>query len=207
MGESQYEIIEAKTEEQKKMVFSIRYQAYSSNNSIDSLEEKLFYDKYDYMENTASYLLLKDDTPIGSVRKCSYNPEKNWLDIPSLKNFKKEIKKHVGFNKKILEINKLCVTPNHQKNPMNILLLSNRDIAQGIMEKTDYYVAGLKQKDLKFYEKIFPFIPISKSKKYEGLKFETILCLLRFNPKFKVIINESKKTRSFKALLKKIRRN
>ena len=84
-----------------------------SNNYIEEKESQLFSDEYDGMANCISYLTYCDDQPMGSIRACIYDPQKQ-VPIPVMEVFEKELRCHVGFDAPFLEANKFVLLPEFQ---------------------------------------------------------------------------------------------
>ncbi|MFC1617275.1 hypothetical protein ACFL2K_03545, partial [Candidatus Margulisiibacteriota bacterium] len=184
---------EAIAKEEKRLIYSIRYQAYLGNNSIKKQENPFFQDKYDQKDNCRPYLCYLNKKPISSIRSCIYLPEKSWLEIPALDVFPEEIEKHIGLNKIFVESNKFTLLPGYQnKQIMNMICLFKNIMKNAIEYKADYIITAVRARHIRFYEKMF-FSPISEEKSYPHLNFKTVLLSCDFRRYYEQFYEESKR--------------
>jgi len=95
-------------------VFSLRYNAYIEDGSIEKNNTQRFFDEYDHLPNCQSFLTYLDEELIGSIRACQYIPNRH-EDVPVMEIFKKEIEEAIGLNKSFVESNKFVIAPEFQR--------------------------------------------------------------------------------------------
>jgi hypothetical protein len=111
-------IIEAKTEEEKRMVYRLRYDVYTKHGYINpqSFPNGELEDEDD--EHSISYLALKVNKPIGTIRlilgdkKESFPTFRMWN--VDLNKFSKDFSK-IGDLSKLCILNKLCIINSKNK--------------------------------------------------------------------------------------------
>jgi hypothetical protein len=172
---SQYRCVSASSEEEKRLVYALRYRAYYSSRSISALEDELFYDAYDKQENSTLYLLYAGNTPAGSIRACAYLNKPNWDSIPTFGLYREEISAKLGFDKKFVELNRLAIAPEYRRiSVRSHLLLFKAVLRHAIERQADYLLAAVQPKHVAFYQALC-FTPLSPSKKYPELDIESVL--------------------------------
>lgn len=193
--------VTAITDEQKHDVYTLRYNSYIADNSIEPNASGLFKDNFDNLENTQSYLTYKDNELIGTIRTCVYNPSKGWTQTPSLLNYKDDIKKHIGLNKVIVESSRFCIKPEYRKKSTTSKLYLFKNIFNKAKEhEADYIITTVKSSQQKLYKSMF-FKTISKEKPYPGVNFKTVLMTCNIKDVYKKY-NDNKNDSMFNALHK-----
>jgi len=105
-------IIEAKTDEEKEMVYKLRYDIY---NECDYIDPKDFPDKKlkDEDDNhSISYLALRKNNPVGTVRLVLGNKKE---DFPTFRMWNVDFDKFSAPIPKIGEISKLCIKKSERR--------------------------------------------------------------------------------------------
>ncbi|MFC1617317.1 hypothetical protein ACFL2K_03765 [Candidatus Margulisiibacteriota bacterium] len=194
-NEYRLQYIDSTDELYKKIIFHIRYFSYRKDNYIGNNKEKMLYDKFDNLPNSLNCLLFINNEPVAAIRGCIYLPEKNWLEIPALKAYKKEIKNNIGLDKSFLEFNKFVFLPSAQSNKLMPKLLLYKSLIQiARYYDIDYLIGCIRPSHKRFYERLF-VNQLSNYKSYPNLKFKPALygfnfkkidCLFSFNPKNKI---------------------
>ena len=161
------------------LVYSMRYRSYSAEDYIDKNSSGKFLDEYDSMPNCTSYLTFLDKKAIGSIRACVFTPE-DGLQIPAMEVFEQEIEMHLGFDEPFVEANKFVIDPDFQKHRgvkarFNVL---RNIIEKAIESNAPNIITAVRAEHLKFYKMLY-FVPISNSKRYPHLAFDTILMVCK----------------------------
>jgi GNAT superfamily N-acetyltransferase len=172
---SQYRCVNASSEQERRLVYKLRYRAYYSSRRISAREDELFYDAYDEQESSTLYLLYAGDTPAGSIRACTYLNKPNWDAIPTFGLYREEISAKLGFDKSLVELNRLAIAPEHRRiSVRSHLLLFKAVVRQALERQADYLLAAVQPKHVAFYRALC-FTPLSRSKKYPELDIESVL--------------------------------
>lgn len=158
-------------------VFTLRYRSYVAEGYIEENQSKKFMDKHDSQPSNLSFLTYKDNQLIGSLRASIYMPNSDYK-IPAMDIYEEEIDSSIGKNRPLVECNKFVIDPKHQRRGgirsrfsmfKNIIDTAERVDAAGIL-------IAVRSEHIKFYSMLF-CNPISASKRYPGLKFDTTLLL------------------------------
>ena len=160
-------------------VYSMRYKSYSAEDYIEKNSSRKFMDEYDSMSNCTSYLTFLGKKAIGSIRACVFTPEES-LQIPAMEVFEKEIKEHLGFDEPFVESNKFVIEPDFQKHggvKARFSIFRNI-IEKAIKSNTSKIIAAVRPEHIKFYKMLY-FVPISDSKRYPHLSFDTVLLVCK----------------------------
>ncbi len=157
-------------------VYSLRYKSYYSKNFIESNTANLFMDQYDTLGNSRSFLTYLDGQTVGSVRCVHYQPNSQ-NHIPVMEIFAEEIEKAIGWDKKILEVNRFVVHPDyHGRQGAKLKFNIFKNVALEILEtQPDCMVVGVREEHVKFY-RCLAFEQVSKvAKQYPNTHFKTQL--------------------------------
>lgn len=156
-------------------VFSIRYESYSAEDYIEKNSTRRFMDEFDGTANCNSFLVYFKKKLIGSIRSCSYHPDKEYR-IPVMDVFEKELKENVGMDKIMIEANKFVVHPDFQRQGgVKARFSIYRNIIESaIREKAHCIVVAVRPAHVKFY-RMFNMQPVSDAKSYPHLNFQTVL--------------------------------
>ena len=111
-------IIEAKTDQEKKMVYRLRYDIYNECGYIDPKDfpDKKLKDEDD--KHSISYLALRKNKPLGTVRLVLGNKKE---DFPTFRMWNVDFDKFSGPVSKVGEISKLCVKKINRRERLMLL--------------------------------------------------------------------------------------
>ena len=161
------------------IVYSMRYRSYSARDYIDKNSSRKFMDEYDLMPNCTSYLTFLGKKAIGSIRACVFTPEEGFR-IPAMEVFEKEIEEHLGFDEPFVESNKFVIAPDFQKRGgvKARFYLFRKIIEKAIESNAPNIITAVRAEHIKFYKMLY-FVPISDSKRYPHLSFDTVLLVCK----------------------------
>lgn len=161
-------------------VVSMRYRSYSSEGFIDENSSGKFMDEYDALPNCSSHLLYFENKAVGSIRTCVYKPNKPF-PVPILEVYGKEIEAAIGLTTPFLEVNKFVIAPEFQKRGgVQARFELFRAVAEETREKgAEYILMAVRKSHVRFYDHMFDCQVISEAKLYPGLKFSTVLLLIK----------------------------
>lgn len=156
-------------------VFSLRYESYSAEDYIEKNSTRRFMDEFDAAPNCNSFLVYFKKKLIGSIRSCTYHPEKQDR-IPVMDVFERELRENVGLDKIMVEANKFVVHPDFQRQGGVTARFSiyRNVIESAIREKAHCLVVAVRPAHVKFY-RMFHMQPVSDAKSYPHLNFQTVL--------------------------------
>jgi len=108
-------IIEVKTDEQKKVVYKLRYQVYKEYGYIDSKDFQTGEMKDEDDKHSINFLALKNNQPVGTIRLI-YGQKRE--DFPTFRMWNVDFSKFSVPFSKIGEISKFCIV--NSKNLKNL---------------------------------------------------------------------------------------
>ncbi|MFT5082756.1 MAG: hypothetical protein ACI9Y1_000787 [Lentisphaeria bacterium] len=170
-------------------VYSMRYRSYSEEGYIEKSSSKKFMDEFDSLPSCTSYLTYFGKKAIGSVRASVYTPA-NGGDVPAMEVFEKEIRDNVDMDKPFVETNKFVIDPSFQKSGgvrarFNIF----KNIAEEAVKcDASSVIIAVRPEHVKFY-RLLLFKPISGSKKYPHLAFDTVLLMCNEKSAIQKVVN------------------
>lgn len=187
-AKSIYQCVEAKGPLLDK-VYSLRYQSYSEKEYIKMHSSKLFIDEYDNRSFVKSYLAYCRNDVIGSIRICEYDPDIQ-NSVPALEMYRDELEEEIGLNNRFVEANRFVIKPSYQK---KLGMEARFTIFQSVVDSAllvdaKAIVIAVREEHVGFY-KILKCFPISSSKKYHGVNFNTVLLSCTDIVKAKSVIN------------------
>lgn len=156
-------------------VCALRYESYIADNYIEPNDTKRFFDEYDHKPNCQSFLTYCNGDVVGTLRACLYQPGSEHI-VPAMDIFYQEIEKEVGLDRPFVESNKFVIAPAFQRRggTRARLGLMKNIVNTAMSNKAETIVTAVRAEHLRFY-KYFSFFPISDEKRYQNLKFETVL--------------------------------
>ncbi|OGI01798.1 MAG: hypothetical protein A2X42_04190 [Candidatus Margulisbacteria bacterium GWF2_38_17] len=187
-----YRTLAAESEEDKRLVYNLRYRAYTDCSAIEPNTEQLFYDVYDMQHNCQSYLILKKGNPIGSIRECIYLPSrKEYNEIPLFHVFKDVVEEQIGLDKKLIEVNRFIILPEYQKKEyLPKIELFKQIFRSAINFDISHILVCVREEHKNFYCKTMLFQQLSDSRPYPGLKFRTVMLSLDFKNNYNLYKND-----------------
>lgn len=164
-------LVKAVNREQLNKVFSIRYWAYKEINAIEADPSGVLFDEYDNEPMSSSYLYMKDELVIGSIRASLYSQRTHWEAIPAFDTYGEDIERELGKKKTILESNRFVIDPlfqasfsRHSLQLMKAIFLNTK------IFKPEYVITSVRLEHAAFYQKLFNFKIISPVRNYAGLR-------------------------------------
>lgn len=156
-------------------VFALRYRAYLADGYIDENTRKRFFDDFDYEPNCRSFLTFHGAELVGSIRTCVWEPGAGY-EIPAMEIFDDEIRREVGYDKRIMETNKFVVSPEFQRRGGIRARFSIYRSALSVVheESIDVVVIAVREEHIRFYQ-MLGFGQISDVRAYPHLNFNTAL--------------------------------
>ena len=156
-------------------VFALRYRAYLADGYIGENTRKRFFDDFDYEPNCRSFLTHYGQELVGSIRTCLWTPGQQ-LEIPAMEIFDEEIRREVGYDKRIMETNKFVVSPEFQRRGGIRARFSIYRSALSVVheEDVDVVVIAVREEHIRFY-RMLGFGQISDVRAYPHLNFNTAL--------------------------------
>ncbi|MFL0808939.1 MAG: hypothetical protein K6L76_00855 [Agarilytica sp.] len=157
-------------------VYSMRYKSYSEKDFIEKSTSEKFMDEFDGTQNCHSFLTFHEGKAIGSIRGCLHDPSQNF-SIPIVDVFFNEIRQSVGFDQKMLEINKFVIAPHFQRRGGLRARFAIYDNVVSMAQQNDarYLVAGVREEHIGYNQKMFGFELASDLLSYPHLNFKTAL--------------------------------
>ncbi len=159
-------------------VFKMRYESYSGKQFIEENSSKLFMDEYDGKPNCTSYLTFHDQRAIGSIRGCMYDPSDD-LPIPIADVFYHEIEQAIGFESRMMEINKFVIAPHFQRRGglRARFMIYDNVVSAAFENNSDFLVAGVREEHIEYNRAMFGFELASDLRSYPHLQFKTALMI------------------------------
>ncbi|MEM7035298.1 MAG: hypothetical protein AAF629_37510 [Chloroflexota bacterium] len=158
--------------------FRLRYNAYISQDAIQPNQDHRFTDYYDPMINTATFLLEHPEYPIGSIRACVYGDEFPTQKLPAFEVYLQDIERELGLNKNLVESCRFVVNPELKRSYGPQVYLFRMILLNALTYQADFIITAVRKKHVRFYKRMFGFLPISEAKPYPGLTVEMVLISL-----------------------------
>eukprot|EP01024_Parvocaulis_polyphysoides_P048782 TRINITY_DN46708_c0_g1_i5.p3 TRINITY_DN46708_c0_g1~~TRINITY_DN46708_c0_g1_i5.p3 ORF type:complete len:256 (-),score=7.10 TRINITY_DN46708_c0_g1_i5:633-1400(-) len=160
-------------------VFSMRYRSYSEAGHIDPCVSGKFMDEYDGRPNSKSYLLYgqkkKKKKPVGSIRVCMFDPKESH-GVPAMEMYRDEIKKEIGYENRFVEVNRFVIDPRFQRlgGMQARFRIFELGVDKALEAGASCILVAVRPEHVRFYKMLFGR-PISESKPYHNVKFNTVL--------------------------------
>ena len=162
-----------------RMAYSIRYRAYRAADWLDACEDELFSDPFDALPNARTYLLLKGNDPVGTMRANVWTGEAGWDDVPCLHVYGSSLLEHTQKGReRFVELSRLALVPELKAGAREaqLALFSNAAHAADVFG-CRYMVAAVRSSHAAFYERVY-FERRTDPIPYPGLRTTTQLMVM-----------------------------
>ncbi len=149
--------------------FEIRHKAYSSASLLSRSEGPVFFDEYDALPNSRTFVLYKKSVAVASTR--TFHVGKASETSPILETWGPEIKSFLGeSNSAFVEANRLVVDPKRDDPSHGIFTrIVKAHFLRTRAENARFFMAAVREEHVSFYEKTFKMEPITGYKAFPGL--------------------------------------
>jgi hypothetical protein len=157
--------------------FALRYQNYVEHGHIPRNAERLFYDRYDALPNTATFGVHAGDTLVGSIRGCVYMPSRGWCSLPAKDAYATAFAKVSEARDVLIEWNRFVVDETLARSSEVHAALWSCVAWFGDRMPRALHLAAVRGPHEKYYER-FGFSRVSAPSLYPGTTFEASLMVM-----------------------------
>lgn len=167
----------AASPEQRKQVYSLRYECYRRKGSIDERDDAEFSDSFDEKPNSFSFLVSSGDRPLATVRISVVRPDLGWIDSPVQHVYGD----HPAFQDiaraSFVESSRLCFDKQARRDCFVGLVGHMAALAE--FYNVEWLVACPRVEHSEIYQRMFGFNVLAAPRRYFGVSFETQLLGIR----------------------------
>lgn len=177
--------------ESLETAFKLRYKAYREANAIEKNDERMLYDRYDFMSHTFTHLIWYNEKPIATVRSCIYSDQYDWEPTEGITYFPEDINTKLGSKTRLLESNRYAVAPefNGRKSLFAQMLMFRIHALCSAAHRCSDIITAVRAKHIPFYRRFLGFEKISETqKKVEWVDAEVVLLAVKRKKSYEIAL-------------------
>jgi hypothetical protein len=168
------------TREDWETVRALRFDALRARGEIPGDGEHSHGDGHDAALNAATFVLARNDRPVGSTRSSVSSASRRW-PLPSMEVFAREIDSALGPDATVVEASLTVVDPASAVDPKVALFhLFKAHMLHCAAENADWLVAAVRDSQMGFYRRMFNMEILTGAEMLPGMASPRVLMGLEY---------------------------